>query len=184
MTEQLSLSHALTKSNNIYLWVIYRLLNGKKKKTCIQIFHKNNHGIMGAFIFNFHLSIVALQCCVIFCYTENWISHISMTCSVSYMYDISVNIYPLFFGFPPTQVSTEYWVEFPLPYSRFLLVIYFIHSGVYMAIPISQFIVPSFLPLVSIYLFFMFGSISTLQIYMHSTVYCSIIYNCQDMKVT
>ena len=139
---------------------------------------------MGAFIFNFHLSIVALQCCVIFCYTENWISHISMTCSVSYMYDISVNIYPLFFGFPPTQVSTEYWVEFPLPYSRFLLVIYFIHSGVYMAIPISQFIVPSFLPLVSIYLFFMFGSISTLQIYMHSTVYCSIIYNCQDMKVT
>ena len=139
---------------------------------------------MGAFIFNFHLSIVALQCCVIFCYTENWISHISMTCSVSYMYDISVNIYPLFFGFPPTQVSTEYWVEFPLPYSRFLLVIYFIHSGVYMAIPISQFILPSFLPLVSIYLFFMFGSISTLQIYMHSTVYCSIIYNCQDMKVT
>ena len=32
MTEQLSLSHALTKLNNIYLWVIYRLLNGKKKK--------------------------------------------------------------------------------------------------------------------------------------------------------
>ena len=73
MTEQLSLSHALTKLNNIYLWVIYRLLNGKKNKkknTWIQIFHKNNHGIMGAFIFNFYLSIVALQCCVIVCCTD------------------------------------------------------------------------------------------------------------------
>ena len=42
-------------------------------------------------------------------------------------------------------------------YSRFLLVIYFIHISVYMSIPISQFIppppFPHFPPLVSIHLF-------------------------------
>ena len=47
-------------------------------------------------------------------------------------------------------------VEFPVLYSMFLLLNYFIHISVYMSIPISQFIPPShpdFLPLVSIRLF-------------------------------
>ena len=35
-------------------------------------------------------------------------------------------------------------VEFPLLYSRSLLVIYFIYSNVYMSIPVSQFIPPLF----------------------------------------
>ena len=37
-------------------------------------------------------------------------------------------------------------IAFPVPYSRFLLVIYFIYTSVYMSVPISQFI-PSHLPL-------------------------------------
>ena len=43
-------------------------------------------------------------------------------------------------------------LEFLVLYSRFSLVIYFIHSSVYMSIPISQFI-PPHPPLVSICLF-------------------------------
>ena len=38
-------------------------------------------------------------------------------------------------------------VEFPVLYSRFSLLIYFIHISVYMLIPISQFIPPNFSPL-------------------------------------
>ena len=36
--------------------------------------------------------------------------------------------------------------EVPVLYSRFLLIIYFIHGCVYMSIPISQFITPTFPP--------------------------------------
>ena len=46
----------------------------------------------------------------------------------------------LFLDFPSSQVITEHQVEFPVIYSRFSLVIYFIHCSVYMSIPISQFI--------------------------------------------
>ena len=35
----------------------------------------------------------------------------------------------------PIQAITEYWVEFPALYSRFLLVIYFIYRSVYMSVP-------------------------------------------------
>ena len=43
-------------------------------------------------------------------------------------------------------VSFYCTVEFPVLYSRFLLVIYFIHISVYMSIPISQFIPPPTFP--------------------------------------
>ena len=46
--------------------------------------------------------------------------------------------------------SLEYRVEFPVLYSRFLLVIYIIYSSVYMSIPISQFIL---IPLVTVGMF-------------------------------
>ena len=48
----------------------------------------------------------------------------------------------------PIEVITEYWVEFPMLYSRSLLVIYFIYSSVYILIPNSQFI-PTSPPLTS-----------------------------------
>ena len=49
-----------------------------------------------------------------------------------------------FFNFLPILVTTEHWVEFPKLYSRFSLVVYFIHNihRVYMSISISQFILP------------------------------------------
>ena len=53
-------------------------------------------------------------------------------------------IYPFFFGFPSHSVTTEHWVEFPVLYSTFSLVIYFTHriSGVHASIPITQFFPP------------------------------------------
>ena len=47
--------------------------------------------------------------------TAKWISH-------TYTYT------PSFLGFLPIWATTEYWIEFPELYSRFSLVIYFIHS--------------------------------------------------------
>ena len=45
--------------------------------------------------------------------------------------------------FPPVEVPTEHWTEFPVLYSKFSLVIYLIHSTVYMSILIFQFIPPA-----------------------------------------
>ena len=55
-----------------------------------------------------------------------------------------------FLDFFPIMVTTEHWVEFPVLYSRFLLVIYF------MSISVSQFITLPLSSLVSICLFSMF----------------------------
>ena len=77
----------------------------------------------------FYWSVVDLQCCVSFRCTAKWISY-------TYTYIHS------FLGSFPIYVITEYWVEFPVLYSRSLLVIYFIYSSVYMSIPISRFIPP------------------------------------------
>ena len=79
------------------------------------------------FLIIFYWSIVDLQCCISFCYTAKWISY-------TYTYIHS------FLDSFPIQVITEYWVEFPVLYSRSLLVVYFIYSSGYMSIPISQFI--------------------------------------------
>ena len=55
---------------------------------------------------------------------------------------------PSFLDFLPIWVTTEHLVEFPVLHSMFSLDIYFIHSSVYMSIPISQFIsLPPFLTL-------------------------------------
>ena len=76
-----------------------------------------NHCIY-LFIINFYWSIVASQCCIRFCCTAKWIN-----CIYTYI--------PSFLDFLLVQVTTEHWIEFPLLYSRFSLVIYFIHSRVY-----------------------------------------------------
>ena len=60
-----------------------------------------------------------------------------------------IHIHALLFGLPSIQVTTERWVEFPVLYSRFSVVISFVHSSVYVSVLLSQFIPP----LVSIHLF-------------------------------
>ena len=49
---------------------------------------------------------------------------------------------PSLLDFLPIQVTTEHYIEFFVLYSRFLLVIYFLHNCVYMSIPIYQ-VIPS-----------------------------------------
>ena len=62
-------------------------------------------------------------------------------------------------------VTIKHWVDFPVLYSStFSLVIYFIPSSIYMAIPISKFIPLSLPLLVSVPLFSTSVSISALQI--------------------
>ena len=45
-------------------------------------------------------------------------------------------------GHDQSDLAHTQSVEFPVLYSRLSLVIYFIYSGVYMSIPVSQFIPP------------------------------------------
>ena len=49
-----------------------------------------------------------------------------------------VIVYPPFLDSFPLYVVTVYWVEFPVPYSRSVLVICFTYSSVYMSISVSQ----------------------------------------------
>ena len=66
-------------------------------------------------------SIVASQCCVSFCCIARWISH-------------AYTNTPSSLDFLPIWVTTEHWVEFPVLYSLFSLVIYFIHSSLCLSI--------------------------------------------------
>ena len=97
-------------------------------------------GVLLPTIFFLNWSTVALQGCVNFCCTAKWISHMC-----TYI--------PSSLDFLPIYVSKEHYVEFPMLYSWFSLIIYFIQSRVYMLIPISQSIPPLFSFLVSIHLF-------------------------------
>ena len=72
---------------------------------------------------------------------------------------------PTFLDFLPIYVTTEHGAEFPVWCSGFSLVISFIHSGVYMSIPISQFIHPPLFPLgIHMFVFYVCVFISALQI--------------------
>ena len=93
---------------------------------------------------NFYWSIVALQCCVSFCYAANWSSYVPACSIVSDSFhglqptrllcpwdfpgrntgggchfllqnQLYVYIYPPpLLGFLPTEVPTEHWTEFPV----------------------------------------------------------------------
>ena len=58
-------------------------------------------------------------------------------------------------------VSFYCTAEFPVLYSRFLLVIYFIHISVYMSIPVSQFIPPPHFSHLGVYTFVLYICIIT-----------------------
>ena len=87
------------------LWPVYSL--GKENTLLYYSLHIS-------FFKNFYWSTVALQCCVNFYCTAKWISY-------TYI--------PSFLGFFPIKVTIEHWIEFPALYSRFSLVICFIHSN-------------------------------------------------------
>ena len=70
---------------------------------------------------------------------------VSICCSSKWSSYIYTYIH-FFIDFVTIKAITEYWIEFPVLYSRFLLVIYFIYRSPYMSIPISQFIPPLALP--------------------------------------
>ena len=65
------------------------------------------------FLFNFYWSIVDLQCCVSFRCTGKWISY-TYTYIYSFLDSFSI------------QAITEYWVKFPVLYSKLSLATYFI----------------------------------------------------------
>jgi len=97
------------------------------------------------FIFNklfirlsfFYIGIQLLYKVVTFCCTVTWISY------------IYTNI--PFFEFP-SYLGHHRIVEFPMLYSRLSLVIYFMHSSVYMSISISQFILYLLFPPLSVHM--------------------------------
>ena len=62
-------------------------------------------------------------------------------------------IHPIYYRFPSYLGQQRALSRVPVLYCRFSLVVYFIHSSVYISIPISQFILYPHPPLVSISLF-------------------------------
>ena len=99
-------------------------------------------------VFFFYWGTVALWCCVNFCWTTKWATHL-------YTYIPSP-------GSPhptaPMTVAAEPWDELPVIFSRFPPAIYLTQGSVYMAIPISRFTPPSFPQLVSTHPFSMSAS--------------------------
>jgi len=124
---------SLTKLHRIYSWVIVVLTIKSLVTIFIYYYHILQFNLihlflelLGEFLFflplkNFYWGIVDLQC-VSFKYTVNWISY-TYTLGSSYSYRLLQS------------------TQFPVLY-RSLLVIYFILSGVYVSIPIFQFIPP------------------------------------------
>ena len=92
-------------------------------------------GLFGFSFFFFFFSVgveLFLQCCVNFCYTTIWISHLYT--------HILYNISPFTPHIPPLWVITEPWAERPVLQSSFPLAILFTHGSAYMSIfsPVSS----------------------------------------------
>ena len=95
-----------------------------------------------------------------------------------YIY-IFAHISPLFLDFLPIQVTTEHKVEFPVLYNSLSLVTYFIHRSVYMSVPISQFILPTY-PLWCLYVCSLH---LCLYLYFANWFICTIFLDCTYMYV-
>ena len=87
-----------------------------------------------SFIHSFiYWRIVALHCSVNFCCTAKWISHLSIYLSIY----VSVSL----LDFLPICFTTEHWADFPVLYTRSLLIDFMCSiSAVYMSTQVSQFI--------------------------------------------
>ena len=101
-----------------YYIVLIKILRGKWMKggsvSCRALF----------FFLISYWCVVALQCCVLFCCIAKW-NRYTHTHTHTH-----THIYPfLFLNFPPIQVTKEHWVEFPVLYSKFSLVICFCISA-------------------------------------------------------
>ena len=99
------------------------------------------------FFFFFYWNIIVWQCCASFCCTQSESS-------------ISIHISPPFWISLPSKSPQQTSAI----YSRFSLFIYFIHSRVYMSIPISHFIPSPLLLRVHIFVLYACVSISALQV--------------------
>jgi len=141
------------------LWVTAKLfhsgctiLHSYQQHMTILIFPKYLFSFFIHFYFlNFYWSTIDLQCVSFKC-TEKWNVY-------TYTYIHS------FLDYFTILAITEYWVEFHVLCSRCLFVVYFIHSSVYMSIPISQLIpLPPLSPSNHYLLFYICDSISVLQI--------------------
>jgi len=104
------------------IYVLYRKYWKYKPST-------KKESIWSQYSASFLLAHSCIQCCVRFCGTAKGISH-------TYTY------IPLFLDLLPIYVTTDHWVEFPVLYSRFSLVIWFTCSinSVSVSIPVSQFL--------------------------------------------
>ena len=64
-----------------------------------------------------------------------YLENLQISVNKNTLNQLHIYMYPLSFRF---YFHTEYWVQFPVLYGKFLLVIYFIYSSVYMSVLISQ----------------------------------------------
>ena len=83
------------------------------------------------FFFFFNLRIIALWNFVVFCQTSTWISH-RYPCIPSLL-----NLPPISLPISPLEVDAERLFEFPKPYSKFPLAIYFTYGNVSFHVTLS-----------------------------------------------
>ena len=104
----------------------------QKKKKKIQLYMTRHQSLLGKWVKVFNILNFLLE--------YSWFTMLCYFQVYNKVNQLYIYIYPLFLDSFPIQFITEYWVEFPVLYSRSLLVIYVIYSSKYMSIPISQFI--------------------------------------------
>ena len=110
-------------------------------------------------LYCFYCSIIALKCCVSFCYTTKWIS---------YMHAYIPSVLDL----PPTPIAslwviTEQQAKLLVPHSGFPLALYFKHGGVDISMLLSQLVPASPSPAASTRPFSVSPSLLVLCKYVH-----------------